>query len=125
MSFACVPLQPWALQPLFDLQMQRRVTVQRWAPLFPTEIYLKCVCECVVNFLFTLSASMDMWSLCIHLYLHLTACRACMSLSNAPSSKRVCETWRQCVREGLTVKEEGWVLGRQQVAEGEQIERGW
>lgn len=51
-----------------------------------------------------------------------------MFLSNALSSKRVCETWRQCVRVrhtvGFTVKR-GVGTGQTAVAEGEQIERGW
>lgn len=51
-----------------------------------------------------------------------------MFLLNALSSKRVCETWKQCVREGhtvgLTVKR-GVGTGQTVVAEGKQIERGW
>lgn len=48
-----------------------------------------------------------------------------MFLSNVLSGKRVCETWRRCVREGhkvgLTGKR-GVGTARTEVAEGEQIE---
>lgn len=116
-----------SLLPLFDLQMQD-CSKQCASELhcFPLRYLLACgtLCSCF----FPCSCY------CKHGHVgplsppSLNSLQSLRVLSNALSSKRACETWRQCVREGHTVgltMKRRWGTGQTAVAEGEQIERGW
>lgn len=119
-----------SLLPLFDLQMYNCLLQCSKASPPPVRIPSLCVSVCVcVSVQFNVSffvcpcetTCTGMLGLCLCPYLHLTTCRACVFLLNVCSSKRVCETRRPSVREGLVMKKEGCVLGRQQRQKGSRL----